>query len=693
MLEKNAEKYMKLIALSAAIVFTTTARSDPPEELIPFQLSSIPTTKNITNLSDWNEKPAGKHGKITTQNGHLQYNGQRIRLFGVNIVGPGAFPTHEEATQISKRLARFGINIVRLHHLDTQATPRGLLMEDASTIDSSQLEKLDYFIYALKEEGIYVDLNLHVGRSYPSSSRDYISISRYGKGMDIFSKELIDLQKDFARNILSHKNAYTKHTYAEDPAIAIIEINNEDGLIFQWKKDKLTALPESLKDELRKQWLDWRLKSRSKDEYVEISDYLSQSKFSTLTFTQQSTWLSFLWDIELKYWTEMRDFIKIELQAKPLLIGTQTQFSPTEIQKIFDVVDDHSYWQHPEFPNGWSDEHWTINHKTMTESQTGGSIPGLAMHRVLGKPFIVSEYNHPAPNYYQGEGLLLIAAYAALQDWDGLMIYSYGTHRKWSDIYINDFFDIHANPLKMITLIPSAAMLRRGDISSATSLIDKKEFLTENDRKSEIISRAIRTGKPFSSNISPATAQLSLQRSVSHATTNDETIRGIQQSVVSDTSELTWSRRKMTVNSENSKILIGDIRQETQLGDIRVRGTDSTKDWAMVTITSFPGSDSTKRTRKLLITAMASTQNSNQDWKDINKTSLGKNWGTPPVLIEVPSISLTLNHPSQNVKAWTLDNSGDRNRAIKINQTSKNERQIEINSKTKSPWFEIEIIE
>ena len=71
---------------------------------------------------------------------------------------------------------------------------------------------------------------------------------------------MIDLQKDYARRLLTTKNPYTGLTPAEDPAVAIVEINNENSLLGYWTNDLgrgLDRLPEPFCEELRTQWNAW----------------------------------------------------------------------------------------------------------------------------------------------------------------------------------------------------------------------------------------------------------------------------------------------------------------------------------------------------------------------------------------------------------------------------------------------------
>ena len=48
-----------------------------------------------------------------------------------------------------------------------------------------------------------------------------------------FDTPMLELQKEFARHLLTHRNAYTGDL-REDPAVAFVEINNENGLIHAW---------------------------------------------------------------------------------------------------------------------------------------------------------------------------------------------------------------------------------------------------------------------------------------------------------------------------------------------------------------------------------------------------------------------------------------------------------------------------
>src|SRR6185369_15878183 len=122
----------------------------------------------------------------------------------------------------------------------------------------------------------------------------------------------------------------------------------------------------------------------------------------------------------------------------------------------------------------WDVGDWVVENKSMV-NERGGTLPGLALKRVAGKPHAVTEYNHPAPNTFSSEGFLLLAAYGALQDWDALYAYCYAHTRAdtaaWDTRKINGFFDIDQHPTKIATLVSAAAMFLRGDVKPARTLV------------------------------------------------------------------------------------------------------------------------------------------------------------------------------------------------------------------------------
>jgi hypothetical protein len=217
----------------------------------------VPAAVSADSLLD---KPAGKNGPIVARDGHFYEGNQRVRFWGFSIAFSGNFPTHEQAGDVAQRLARFGINAVRIHHIDMSPYPNGIFADDKLEVLSPEaLDRLDYFVAALKAQGIYTDLNLHVSRWW-SKAHHWPSahmLPDYDKMIDLFEPRLIEAQKQYARDLLTHLNAYTHTRYADEPAVCFLEINNENTLFLWGGEQKLAELPEPYGNQLTGLWNQW----------------------------------------------------------------------------------------------------------------------------------------------------------------------------------------------------------------------------------------------------------------------------------------------------------------------------------------------------------------------------------------------------------------------------------------------------
>lgn len=228
--------------------------------LLPLSLPWNDGSESITNVSHLLPRPAGSHGHIQVVDGKfVDGMGNRIRLLGTNNSFDGNFPLERDAEAIAARLAKYGINCVRFHHMDTLRAPDGIWKANVSTkqeLDPVRLARIDYFIYQLKQHGIYVNLNLKVGREVVDADgfTDTDQLPTYDKGPDHFVPRMIELQKNYASDLLTHRNPHTGQTYAEDPAVAIVELNNESGLVREWNQFALDEIPASYMEPLQTRW-------------------------------------------------------------------------------------------------------------------------------------------------------------------------------------------------------------------------------------------------------------------------------------------------------------------------------------------------------------------------------------------------------------------------------------------------------
>lgn len=247
--------HLRRIILAVAAVFAAAA-AQAEEPLFPFVVS-YDSPENVTNVSDWLDAPAGKHGFVRADGARFVTDAGPIRFWATNLCFDACFPTHEESERLAERLARLGINCVRLHHMDSRSIWGK--SENKLTIDPERLERLDYLIAQLKKRGVYVNINLHVSRwldeaeGFPNRE----GRPNYDKGLDNFEPRMIEAQKKYARDLLTHVNPYTGTAYVNEPAVAMVEINNENALFSSWAGRDLDDLPEPYATTYRKTWNAW----------------------------------------------------------------------------------------------------------------------------------------------------------------------------------------------------------------------------------------------------------------------------------------------------------------------------------------------------------------------------------------------------------------------------------------------------
>jgi hypothetical protein len=177
------------------------------------------------------------------QDGHFAVGGKAQRFFGVNIVADGAFPQKTLAFSIAGRLRKMGVNLVRFHHLDNPWSENSIFEQGSDTrhLNAVTLDRLEYFLTALKLNGIYADMNLHVSRTVNAKDGipDADSIRDFGKGVCFFDPQLLLLHKEYARQLLTHINPYTGLSLVHEPAMAMVEITNENSLYRMWRDGTL----------------------------------------------------------------------------------------------------------------------------------------------------------------------------------------------------------------------------------------------------------------------------------------------------------------------------------------------------------------------------------------------------------------------------------------------------------------------
>ncbi len=262
-----------LLLSSASCATAGGPPAEAPDRFFDFVIPWDDAAATAVSLRGLSAAPAGGQGFVSaTPEGHLRVSSGRIRFWGVNLAFGANFPDKDAAPAIAARIAKYGVNLVRFHHMDNRAAPDGLwkTINPDRELDPEQLDKLDFFIAELKKNGVYADLNLLVSRPFRRGSdlpADIEKVTDWKRRatLGFFDDQLLSLQKTLARDLLTHRNPYTGRRYTDEPAVAFIEINNENGLAHSFLSGELDDLPAFYAAELRARWNAW-LAGRYRDQ-------------------------------------------------------------------------------------------------------------------------------------------------------------------------------------------------------------------------------------------------------------------------------------------------------------------------------------------------------------------------------------------------------------------------------------------
>ena len=859
----------RVLGLSTLLAFASHAAL-AQDVTFPFVIPWDDAAKTATDVSFLNPAPLTDQQRVVARDGHFfDQSGRRTRFLGVNFVFSTNFPEHDEAEAMAARLHKFGVNIVRLHHMDTLKAPNGIFpadSKDTQTLDAAQIERLDYLVAQLGKNGIYVDLNLLVGRRFNAADGfpDTWGLPNYGKIVSWFEPKMIEMQKQYAKALLDHVNPYTKLRWADDPVVALVEINNEDTLLGVNRAEQLRALPDFYRKPLEVGWngflktkygatdkmlaawnvgatpygdnqianarfenemTGWQLesapgaaqtqledvtpgektppgralklqiaqpgtdavplqvqfaglsfkrgevyrvqfwaKSSTDKRALNVNTRLSGAPYSGLglvrgiqlspqwtryTFTFKApanvksggklaftaiggpvgdVWIAdvqlqsgnavelengqsletqnielplfsatgqgadltaYLMEVEARYVETMRAYLKDDLGVKALVTCSQSGWGGLgglARESKLDFVDMHAYW---DLADSYDTKNWTIKNTPMVRQNDGATLSTLAMNRVAGKPYTVSEYNHSAPNEFQVETLPFLAGFAAWQDWDGIFLFDYHSDRRTlkGNDKISRWLDVDSNPAIMAYLPAAALLFLGGQMPPAPSQ------LTLDVPRAQVPELMAQTSAAiwalWNRNGVSNPAMLSHRDAVRLVDAPGEV--KLQQGAPIDAKNAPFSWRAddkttatLQLNAPGTRFLVGFPNPQWQ----------SAPGWSVQSDAPFLAATLSSRDQKpiadsnsLLLTVASRFQNLNMNW-NVARTSVGENWGEGPVQSVGVAASIGVKTNAHAATVFALNASGARG-AVVPSQLKDGQLTFQIGPQFQTVWFEI----
>ncbi len=344
------------------------------------------------------EPPAGGQGRVVVRDNQLEFeNGGCARFLGVALLPPLAFGDSDKADRLADRLARSGVNLVRLGALDAPIGPALGLFDDArddtKALDPVALGRLDHLIAALKARGIYVAMELQARRKFRKGDglAEHRRLPPGGGAAAAFDPEIRTRALEAAELFLGHTNPETGLALRDDPVLAWVTLAGELSL-FNLIDDPASLPPESagkFRDRLRE---SGHGSGRRAWEAIESAQWEAEAKALRENGLKAPIAGSSHWRREPEF---------VAAQAGPAL----------------DLIEDRLYWAPPR----WGD----ADHRSMLWGPAEGVSALAAQKRRRDRPYVVGEFASQTAGAavlpYEAADFLHAVARASASGWSALV--------------------------------------------------------------------------------------------------------------------------------------------------------------------------------------------------------------------------------------------------------------------------------
>ena len=650
----------------------------------------------VIGMTDWLEKPAGKHGGVRMAGGHFQTeDGTPIKFWGTNLsYGGGCAPKKQDAEVTAARFARYGVSGVRLHKFSYPKNKMGIgELDDATKMTPDGLDRLDYFASQLKGNGVYFGWSHTYGFHVCPGNRGrlvaYDEIANNLKGNTYgfinFAEDVQDLMIEMVVGLLKHKNPHTGLTYAEEPALSFIELQNEDDIFFYTSEKAFGACP-TYKKLFMARFCDW-LKARYGSE-----DGLKKAWAGALAAGESLAAKNIL--PQTNPWFFGDDHLPAQKGgARQRLIDTAAWLH--ELQNKFyghfvKAIRDAGYkgpicgspWQAPsmlphyynlrsDYLAGYIDRHNYFGGRLANSmlAKPGSGYFSSGLQQTIDRPFGLSEWITVYPSLYSAEGPAIIAAYGmGLQGWDASYEFQSQPSGRMSDragwppwgVWEAD------TPTQLGQYPALARMVLRGDVKESPVLsvrrVSPDELATGTFTFSD---KVVQQGdvKSFGGSV-PAEA-LAAGRVVVEFTDKPQPSTFIDMAkyrqgtaIASATGQLVWDTGEQgyfTVNTAGTKAVVGFAGGKTlALGDVTVSVACP---YASIFLTALERGATLATAKSALVSAVARSANSGFTYFALDSKTIDN--GKAPILLEPVKATIALS--GRKVQAVNiLDHDGRR---------------------------------
>lgn len=599
---------------------------------------------SLLNLRFLNENIAGQNGFIRLSkdgNSFVNGKGKEIRFWSCNGGSLANEFSDTKLDTLAKFLASIGVNQIRYH---ASINPRGKNTR-VTDVDTLEVKNIWRCVAAMKKQGIYTVIspfwpaNGHMGGWVPEEW----GIKGYSGKDDLwavlfFNEKLKEGYKSWVKYLYTTTNPYTGIALKDDPAISIIQIENEDAVFF-WT---MSGIKPELKRMVGQQFSAWLKKKYGNQNF--IKDTMALFPIYDLTLAPNKNTPALLKDqVEFyafkqrSFYEEMAKYYKNELGCKQLINGnnwrTASQSRLLDLERwtnsAADVMAVNKYFdpQHKGPNDGWRIDPGDF-YGAPSALRNPENLPTNIKH-VSDRPMMVTESGWNLPNRYQTEGPLLVAAYGGLTGLDAFFWFTPSAATFAKAPYF-EFLNINGqHPMNRWTvstpgqmgMFPANALIHRlGYVKEVRAVTEQRSMKSLLNRRVPQIfeEQSFDPNRDFVSTstqsegkheLSPLTF-LTGNVSTTYGTAADTiTLSGNLEKMINTTSHtvrsisgqqfLNYQKGIFILNTPKAKALSGFLDQQKQstLGEVTIT---STTEYATIELVSMDGEDISKSKKMLL---------------------------------------------------------------------------------------------
>ena len=392
----------------------------------------------LLDLRGMNEKVAGENGFVKLSADGMSFvrgDGAPIRFWAANAAGQ---TTAQACDQQMRFLAKRGVNMVRLHRQIANAK-EGAKITD---VDEKELDTIFHYVAAAKKNGIYLTISpywaaLRAPRSL--QVEDYSESALWG--VMFINTRLQEAYKGWVKELYTRVNPYTGVALKDDPAVAIIQVQNEDSLLF-WTFQGIKPAQRRLLGRKFGDWLTEKYGSIAKASQAWGGEKVKDDDFGAGVAGMYQTWnllqpangnvakrmadqTEFLGWVQHKFYADMEAHYRA-IGCKQLVNAmnwrTADQVKLDDLERwtytANEVLAVNNYVGgiHAGANNGYRIDpgHYLTNKSVLRHPE---ELPAN-LKQVVGHPMMITEIAWTHPDLYQTEGPFLMAAYQSLNGVD-----------------------------------------------------------------------------------------------------------------------------------------------------------------------------------------------------------------------------------------------------------------------------------